>query len=51
MTCIVSFLSQTDSPWYIAYLPNDDDDDIILYCASAELAVTVHPADATWSCE
>ncbi|CAM9983254.1 unnamed protein product [Pylaiella littoralis] len=41
----------TDLPWYIAYLPSDDDDDIILYCASAELAVTVHPADATWSCD
>ncbi|CAM9989444.1 unnamed protein product [Ectocarpus fasciculatus] len=38
------------TPWYVAFL-SEDDDATVLYCASNEQAILVHPADATWQCD
>ncbi|CAM9613577.1 unnamed protein product [Ectocarpus sp. 13 AM-2016] len=37
-------------PFYLAFV-SEEDDGTIIYCISNEDAVTVHPADATWTCD
>eukprot|EP00752_Nemacystus_decipiens_P005788 g5237.t1 len=39
-----------DTPYILAYVGGDDED-WIAYCLSVEDAITVHPADATWTCD
>ncbi len=29
----------------------EDEDERVTYCTSNELAITVHPTDATWECK
>eukprot|EP00752_Nemacystus_decipiens_P003778 g3478.t1 len=38
------------TPWYLAFVPGGDDP-FTVYCYSDEDAETVHPVDATWTCD